>query len=116
MINIFSTWFIIFGAASRRSMAQKRYTYQEHLLIQLSENKQLVISPVILLILASPRLIISLLPGCVDVSRNPWLYLSAYFMSFIPSILDFVVFVLPSKLFRKKFNEAITRCRRRLAR
>ncbi len=102
--NLFSALFIIFGVARQRSVVQTKQTYRQHVLQQLSEHKQLIISPVILLILASPRLIISLLSGCLDVSDNSWLYVSAYFISFTPSMLIFVVFVLPSELYKKKFN------------
>ena len=108
--NLLSTVFIIFGTARQRSLAQTQKTYPEHLLGYLRDHKQLVIIPIILLILASPRLIISLLSGCLNASQNPWLYQSAYFISFTPSILVFVVFVLPSKLFRKKFKESLKHC------
>jgi hypothetical protein len=111
-INIFSTLFIIFGTTRQRSVAQTRKTYREHLREQLSEHKQLIISPIILLVLAMPRVITSLLSGCMNTSKNRWLYISAYFISFAPSILVFVVFVLPSELFRKRFKESITFWRR----
>ncbi|CAF4245082.1 unnamed protein product [Rotaria sp. Silwood2] len=111
--NLFSAAFIIFGTTRQRSTAQNKKTYQEHLHEQLREHKQLLISPIILVILALPRLIISLLYGCLNVSDYAWLYLTAYFISFIPSILVFVVFVLPSELYRKKFKESLLRCCRR---
>jgi hypothetical protein len=112
--NILSALFIIFGAAWQRSISQTRQSYREHVLEQLNEHKQLVISPIILLTLSMPRLVISLLPGCVNVSRNPWLYLCSYFISFTPSMLVFVVFVLPSKLYRKTLKKSLIRWRRRL--
>jgi hypothetical protein len=104
--NLFSALFIIFGTARRRSVAQTRQSYEEHIREQWNKHKQLVISPAILLVLSIPRLIISLLSGCVDVTRHPWLYLSAYFISFTPTILIFVVFVIPSDLYRKTFKES----------
>lgn len=107
LVNLFSALYIIFGTARRRSTAQIKQTYKEHILEQLNAHKQLVISPVILLVLSLPRLIISLVSGCVDASDNPWLYLSGYFTSFIPSMLVFIVFVLPSELYKKKFKEVI---------
>ncbi|CAF3962897.1 unnamed protein product [Adineta steineri] len=88
--NLFSALFIIFGTARQRSVAQTSKNYITHIRAQLREHKQLVISPAILLILSMPRLIISLLSGCVKISDKPWLYLCAYFISFTPSILVFV--------------------------
>jgi hypothetical protein len=110
--NLFSALFIIFGSARQRSVAQTRQSYKEHIYEQLREHKQLVISPIILLILSLPRLIISLLSGCVNASRSPLVYLCGYFISFIPSMLIFVVFVLPSKLYRKTFKESLSSWRR----
>jgi hypothetical protein len=102
--NLFSALFIIFGTARQRSTTQTRQTYREHVQEQFREHKQLVISPILLLILASPRLIIVLLSGCVNVSRNLWLYLFAYFISFTPSLFIFVIFVLPSDLYKKNIE------------
>ena len=115
-INLFSALYIIFGAARKRSAAQPGRSYSEHVREQFNEHKQLLISPLVLVILSSPRLIIALLPGCVNVSRNLWLYLSAYFISFTPSMLVFVIFVLPSDLYKKKFKEALKALQRRIRR
>jgi hypothetical protein len=111
--NLYSALFIIFGTARRRSATQNNQTFKEHVLKQMNEHKQLLISPIILLILAMPRLIISLVSGCVDPSNNPWLYLCAYFISFTPPMLVFSVFVLPSKLYRKTFKDSMTRWQRK---
>jgi hypothetical protein len=110
--NLFSALFIIFGIARQRSASQTRQSYKEHVRQQLSEHKQLIVSPVALLVFSMPRLIISTLPGCVRTSKNLWLYLSAYFISFTPSILIFMIFVAPSKLYMKTFKESITSWRR----
>ncbi|CAF3806881.1 unnamed protein product [Adineta steineri] len=111
--NLFSALFIIFGTARQRSLAQTSQNYIAHIREQLGEHKQLVISPAILLILSIPRLIISLLSGCVKVSDKPWLYLSAYFISFTPAILVFIVFVIPSELYRKTLKQSLSTWQRR---
>jgi hypothetical protein len=105
IVNLFSALFIIFGAARQRSVAQNNKSYREHIREQLSEHKQLIISSMILLVLSAPRLIIALLPGCVSMSHL-WFYLSAYFISFTPSMLIFVIFVLPSDMYMKTFKES----------
>ena len=114
LANLCSALFIIFGTARQRSVAQKNKPFKEHVLEQIREHKQLLISPMILLILAMPRLIMSLVSGCVDPSNNRWLYLSAYFISFTPPMLVFAVFVLPSELYTKAFKESMTRCWRQI--
>ena len=115
-VNLFSALFIIFGTVRQRSALQRGHTYKEQLRRQLKEHKQLLISPVILVLLALPRLIISLLSGCVEISSHSWLYLSGYFISFIPSVLVFAVFVLPSGLYKRQFRESAKRWRKRIQR
>ena len=110
--NLFSALFIVFGTVHRRSNAQSELTYVEQLRRQLREHKQLLISPIILVLLSLPRLIISIISGCVDVADHLWLYLSGYFISFIPSVLVFAVFVLPSGLYKRKFRESIKHLQR----
>lgn len=110
-INLFSAVCIILRTARQRSIAQKRIKYQEHLREQFSQHKQLIISPLILVVLASPRLVTSLLSECFDANHYSWLFLSGYFISFIPSILVFIVFVIPSDLYWKTFQKSLVRCR-----
>ena len=107
--NLCSALLIIFGTARRRSVARNEQSFKEHVLKQLSEHKQLLISPVVLLVLAMPRIILSLISGCVDPSSNPWLYLCGYFISYTPPMLIFALFVFPSKHYMKTFRESITR-------
>ncbi|CAF1281543.1 unnamed protein product [Adineta steineri] len=113
IVNLFSALFIIFGGAHQRSTARTNQSFKEHIQEQFREHKQLIISPIILLILSIPRLIISLLPGCVKTSENLWLYLGPYFISFTPSMLIFLIFVVPSELYMKAFKQSFNRIRRR---
>ena len=115
LANLFSALFIIFGTARRRSIAQtNKKSFKQHVISQIREHKQLLISPFILLVLALPRLIMSLVSGCIDPSENPWLYLCGYLISFTPPMLVFTVFVLPSELYRKTFKDSITRWRQHI--
>ena len=110
--NLFSALFIIFSGARRGITVQKRKSYQEHLQKQFKEHKSLIISPIILVILTIPRVWIAFLSGCVKVSHNVWLYLSGYFISFMPSMSIFLVFVCPSLFYREQFKESFKCCRR----
>ena len=113
VINLSSAAFIIIGTARHRSTIQKKRNFLAHIRQQLREHKQLVISPLILVLLASPRVIISLLLSCLNVSRYSWLFLCAYFVSFLPAILVCIVFVVPSELYRKQLKASLRCCRRR---
>jgi hypothetical protein len=114
--NLFSALFIIFGTIRRRSKIHAERTFIEQIRRQLRDHKQILISPITLVLISLPRLIISLLSGCIDVSRHSWFYLSGYFISFIPSVTVFIVFVLPSGSYKRLFRESIKRWRRRMHR
>ncbi|CAF0993172.1 unnamed protein product [Adineta steineri] len=113
IVNLFSALFIIFGGAQQRSTARPNQNFKEHIKEQFREHKQLIISPIVLLVLSIPRLIISLLPGCAKTSEKLWLYLGAYFISFTPSMLIFLIFVFPSELYMKAFKQSFNCIRRR---
>ena len=110
LINFISALLIILSIAHRRMTLQNQHSYRAQLKQQLNEHKHMVISPIILIVLSSPRLIISLMSSCIESEHDPALYLSAYFVSFTPSVLTFVVFVLPSDLYRGEFKKYF--CRR----
>jgi hypothetical protein len=109
ILNLFSALFIIFGTIRRRSRIHTEQTFIEQLRRQLRAHKQILIIPITLVLLSSPRLIISLLSGCADVSRQSWFYLSGYFISFIPSVMVFIVFVIPSGSYKRLFRESVPR-------
>jgi hypothetical protein len=116
LVNLFSTLFIIFGSIRRRSRIHTEHTFMEQLRRQIRDHKQILISPISLILLTLPRLIISLISGCIDVSRHSWFYLSGYFISFIPSVAVFIVFVIPSGSYKRVFIESVKRRRRRMYR
>ena len=108
-INCISASIIIITAARTRSKSQKTRSFEEHLRQQLKNHKHLLISPAILIVLAFPRLILSFLSGCMESARDSWFYLVGYFISFIPPMMTFVVFVLPSDVYKEEFHASMKR-------
>jgi hypothetical protein len=113
-INIISALIIIITATRRRSAAQKQSTFYSNLCDQLSQHKHLLISPLGLVLLALPRLLLYFLLDCLkSIHDSVTLFLIGYFFSFIPPLLTFVVFIFPSKTYMTDFKSAInsiTRC------
>ena len=109
VINGISALIVIITITRTRSSAQKTKSFKDHLYEQLHHHKHLLISPLILVLLALPRLVISFLSGCMESARQSWLYLIGYYISFIPAIMTLVVFILPSELYKKEFIETIKR-------
>jgi hypothetical protein len=71
---------------------------------QFQQHKHLLIAPVLLIGLALPSLIISFTGVCMKSIDEPWLYLIGYLISFIPSMVTFLIFVLPSKTYSQVFE------------
>lgn len=106
-INCISAMIIIATVARHRLAAQKKKSYKDHLIEQFYRHKHLLISPLILIILATPRLVLTFVSGCMKSGREPWLFLMVYFISFIPPLLTFMVFVHSSNVYKKEFIDVI---------
>ena len=103
VINLTSAAAIILITARQRTTSQTRRNYRELLREQLQQHRHLLIAPLVLSMLAVPRLIISFVSGCMKSSDDSWLFLAGYFISLVPSMLTFVVFVLPSTAYKTEF-------------
>ncbi|UJR19567.1 hypothetical protein I4U23_022697 [Adineta vaga] len=102
--NIISAILIIIFVSRSRSTAQRNKSFHQHLQEQLKRHKHLLISPLALILLGTPRMIFSFVTGCMRTPRDSWLYVIGYYVSFIPPILTFPTFVLPSENYRKVFR------------
>jgi hypothetical protein len=116
IINIVSAGLIILSTTRRHRVLHKNEAYRTALLEQMQRHRHILIAPIVLIILAIPRLIISFVSGCMKSTDDAWLFLVGYFISFIPSMLTFVVFVLPSTSYRKQFSTKMKRYKTNLRR
>ncbi|CAF0862040.1 unnamed protein product [Adineta ricciae] len=107
LINLFSTMIMIRILVRRRARLRPHETYQRLLSEQFRQHLHLLLAPLLLIILAIPRLIISFVWGCMESNNDSWIYLIGYFISFIPPIITFIVFVLPSNLYKREFYKHI---------
>ncbi len=114
ILNLISPIILITKISHQQSILHPHRTYKQILQEQLRQHRHLLIAPVVLVILALPRLIISFLSKCMKSVDDSWLFLAGYFISFIPPMLTFIIFILPSKFYKKEFQETVNRCRRRL--
>ena len=112
--NIISAIIIIIMSARQRASFQTRETYRKILVEQIQQHKDLLISPIVLVIIALPRLIISFVGGCMKSTADSWLFLCGYFISFAPSAVTFMVFVLPSRSYKQAFRKTWKQYRQRI--
>ncbi|CAF0846582.1 unnamed protein product [Adineta steineri] len=117
-INLISAIIIIRTTIALQINVHPDENYRKILFAQLRQHGHLIYGSIFLVILAIPRIIISLISDCMKAIVNPWLYLIGYFISFIPSTLTFVLFILPSKnykgVFRKTIQQYLTTIKRHL--
>jgi len=107
VINFISALMIIIYTIRRQTKIRNGENYRKMLRKQIQKHKHILIAPIILVVLAIPRLIISLVSGCLKSLNESWIFLIGYFISLIPPIITALVFILPSKLYKKEFQKSI---------
>jgi hypothetical protein len=115
-INIFSPIFVIIITSLQRSRIQIDRSFWIHLKLKITEQRHILMSPVIIVCLTLPNLIISMILDCKKSSRLLSFYLIGYYLSFCPAAFVFMIFVLPAPLYKGQFNQLIARTRRRFER
>lgn len=106
-LNLLSALVIVYFTSRQRKKIETRVTYQQIIKRQIKVHLHLLIAPIVLVLLALPRLILSFIAGCMSSSHDVWLPLIGYFISCVPPLLTFVIFVMPSKLYMKEFRKTI---------
>jgi hypothetical protein len=114
IINVITTIIIIITTVRRRIPLQRNQSYSDTIIREVRQHSHLFTSSIILIILALPRLIMSFVSGCMKSIDDYELFLAGYFISFIPSTLTFIVFVLPSKTYKDEFWKSIKQYRTRI--
>ncbi|CAF3881803.1 unnamed protein product, partial [Adineta steineri] len=114
LINLFSIIFIIISIANFHSTQERRLPLIEHIRLQLKQHKSRLMASVVFVLLALARLIISFTSECMKSPNNSWLFLFAYLISFVPSMMTFIIYVLPSKTYKDEFDANVKRKLRRL--
>ncbi|CAF0882892.1 unnamed protein product [Adineta steineri] len=117
-INLISAIIIIRTTFVLHRNVHPNESYRKILFEQLRQHGHLVSGSFFLVILGIPRVIISLISNCMESINDPWIYVIGYFISFVPSTLTFVLFILPSKnykgVFRKTIQQYLTTIKRHL--
>ncbi|UJR07191.1 hypothetical protein I4U23_011479 [Adineta vaga] len=107
LINLISATILLIMKTRQQSNFQTKRTVSEILRKNYRQHRHLFLGPVLLVILAIPRLIISFTSKCMKSNHDAWLFLMGYFISFIPPMLTFIIFILPSKFYRTAFHKSI---------
>ena len=116
IVNLISTIILIRQKSRQQFDLHTHRNYREILRKQFLEHKHLLIAPIVLIILELPRLIIIFLSKCMKSANDAWLFLIAYFISLIPPLITFIIFISPSKFYKKEFQKSIVQYRNNIRR
>jgi hypothetical protein len=109
MVQLMSISFLIFLITrSRTKTAGNQSTFRQQLGKQFHTQKELYITPAIIVLSALPQAILSLSLACSPLSDwKRHAILIGYLLSFAPQVLGFVLYVLPSTEYKKEFAETV---------
>ncbi|CAF0787566.1 unnamed protein product [Adineta ricciae] len=107
VINFISSLILITKKSHQQSQLYGDQSYLATLRKQVQEHQRLLVAPVVLFLLASPRLILAYLAKCMNSKRDSWIFLCGYLISFIPLMISFFLFAIPSKFYRKEYQRSI---------
>ena len=108
LIQIISiTILIIQLACSReRIRSNNQQTFFNLLMRQLKKQKEQYITPIIIVLSSLPQIILSFSYACTEL-RQSWqryILLTAYFLSYLPQMLGYILYVLPSTTYSEEFR------------
>jgi hypothetical protein len=109
LCNLIASIILITKKSEQQTHIRSNQTFKQLLQQQFFEHKRLFIGPFILVILAIPHLIISFISKCMKSANESWLFLMTYFISFIPSILNSLIFIFPSKFYKVQLRMTMNR-------
>ena len=99
------TILIILAARSRSRTSNNRDPFIEYLKRQFKRQKDLYIPPLVIVVSGLPQMILSFSLACLElIIWQQHALLIAYFLSFAPQLLGFILFVLPSSIYIKEFE------------
>lgn len=100
------TLVIIFVARNKANLLKEQNTYRQILQKQFKERTELYITPSIHIVSSLPSVILAFSFVCTEMNNlQRHVLLAAYILSYIPSMLGFIVYVLPSSMYKKEFME-----------
>ena len=115
LINFCSAVLIIIITTRQLAATRTNRSLWANFKSKLKDNRHLIISPIILIVLTAPHLVIALLLDCKKSSHLFWFYLIGYFLSFIPAASIFLIFIVPSTHYKREFKKLLAHIRRRFA-
>jgi hypothetical protein len=104
------TILIIQIARSRaRTNRNRQETFIDQFKKQFKTHKEHYVTPIIIVLSSLPQIILSFSYACTEPKQawQRYLLLTTYFLSYLPQILGFILYVLPSTIYTTEFHQTI---------
>jgi hypothetical protein len=103
------TLLIVFAARSRTKTTGGKITFHQVLIKQFQTQKELYVTPIIIILSALPQTILTFSLACTELTIwQRHTLIIAYLLSYTPQVLGFILYVLPSTTYKKEFSETST--------
>jgi hypothetical protein len=100
------TFLLIYAARSRLRATGHTTSFYRALKIQFKHQKELYVTPALVIFSISPQVIVTFSFACKDLNEGQrHMLLCTYLLSYAPQVLGFVLYVLPSTSYSKEFGE-----------
>ena len=109
IIQIVCTIYLLIRTArSRARTTTTQKTFRQVFKKQLSSQKELFITPIVIIFSALPQTILSFSLACSQLSSwQRHMLLVSILLTYIPQILGFILYVLPSTTYKKEFEQTL---------
>ncbi|CAF1418976.1 unnamed protein product [Adineta steineri] len=112
LIQIISITILIIQVACSRARTRgenNQQTFVSVFMTQLKTQKEQYVTPVIIVLSSLPQIILSFSYACSELKQSWQRYtlLTTYFLSYIPQMLGFILYVLPSKTYSEEFRQTL---------
>ncbi len=110
LINFVSALILILVLACKRANTNRQRSCIKVFQQQLQQYKELFIPPILIIFSALPQFIISFSLECTAFLDIPWqryLIIAGYFLSYLPQMINYILFILPSVLYKTEFDSTI---------
>ncbi len=111
LIQVISITILIFQIARsrERTAGSNQQTFIDLFKKQFKIHKEYYITPIIIVLSSLPQAILSFSYACTEL-KQPWQRYSlliTYFLAYLPQILGFILYVLPSTTYTEEFYQTI---------
>jgi hypothetical protein len=110
-IQVMSITILIIQIARSRARTNRntQETFIDQFKKQFKTHKEHYVTPIIIVLSSLPQIILSFSYACTEPKQawQRYLLLTTYFLSYLPQILGFILYVLPSTIYTTEFHQTI---------